>query len=147
MGTHHADGGYSATVECFFEVDGERLPVAKTNGRQFYLHDQSKVIPPGTKGTLVVLVDGQRSAREVLVTGSVAGVVEYEATPDYSAAVRTLRAACQESLDAHVSMWGKAIRAGSKTGRIMFKLRRARTATHGTERGTKHKGSVCETVE
>jgi hypothetical protein len=79
MGVHHKDG-YSATVEGFFVVGEQRVRVAKSNGSRIVLAEQCEV-PPGTEGELLVIVDGSKSSRRVIVpSGIVAGqsVVEYQ---------------------------------------------------------------------
>jgi hypothetical protein len=65
---------YSATVSAYFATpDGDRLTVAKTNHRYFYLADPIN-LPPGTRGDLVVIVDGDVDGRPVVLPdGAVAG--------------------------------------------------------------------------
>ncbi len=59
MGVHHKEG-YSATVEGFFIVGGNRVRVAKSNGERFVLADPCEA-PPGTEGELLVIVDGNEA--------------------------------------------------------------------------------------
>lgn len=56
--------GYSASVEGFLVLKGERLRLAKTNGCTFVLAD-SRDLPPGTTGELVVIVDGRPDTKSV----------------------------------------------------------------------------------
>ena len=63
MGTHHKDG-YSADVEGFLVVDGQRTRLAKTNGSEFVLAEPCE-LTPGTEGELLVIVDGNKHSRRV----------------------------------------------------------------------------------
>lgn len=77
MGTHRADGGYSATVRAYLELHGERLPVAKTGGGRLSLCDRERVLPVGTRGVLVIEVDDARDVNEVVIGETVDGQTKY----------------------------------------------------------------------
>jgi hypothetical protein len=67
------ENGYSASVEGFFVLNGNRLRLAKTNGRAFVLAEPSE-FAPGTAGELLVIVDGQEDSRRVMLPdGAVSG--------------------------------------------------------------------------
>ena len=77
--------GYSATVEGFFVLDGERIRLAKTNGKQFVLAE-SRDLPAGATGELLVIVDGQKDSRLVtLPTGAIKGqaLVDYRVSTPF----------------------------------------------------------------
>jgi hypothetical protein len=82
MGIHDEDG-YSAAVEGFFVVDQRRSRLAKTNGSTFTLAEHC-VLPPGTEGDLLVIVDGKSSSRRVEVTD---GILPGQTVVGYRAAV------------------------------------------------------------
>ena len=66
MGIHHEDG-YSADVEGFLVVrDGPRIRLAKTNGSTLTLAESCE-LAPGTLGDLLVIVDGEKSSRLVVL--------------------------------------------------------------------------------
>lgn len=65
MGIHHRYG-YSAEVEAFFVVAGERFRVAKTNHEQISSNEWCN-IPPGTEGDLLVIIDGNARSRRVVL--------------------------------------------------------------------------------
>jgi hypothetical protein len=62
--------GYSAEVEGFFVVDGERIRLAKTNGATFVLVEP-RAIAPGTSGELLIIVDGQKDSKRVTLPDGV----------------------------------------------------------------------------
>lgn len=69
------DGGYSASVEGYFVVNGEQIPLAKTNGRTFVFAKPCE-LAPGTAGELLVIVDGERDSRRVVLPhGAAAGQI------------------------------------------------------------------------
>ena len=71
--------GYSATVSGYFVTQGERIRLAKTNGKAFVL-SEPRDMPPGTEGHLVVEVDGEVSSRKVVLPdGAIIGetIVSY----------------------------------------------------------------------
>lgn len=70
MGTYHKDG-YSAHVEGFFVVRDRRLRVAKSNGSRFVLVEPCE-LPSGTEGELLVIVDGNKMSRRVMLPDGVA---------------------------------------------------------------------------
>ena len=79
MGIHRADGGYSATVEGFFVVSGERKRLAKTNGSKFVLTEPCE-LAIGSTGDLLVIVDGKRDSERVMLPKGIANgqiVAEY----------------------------------------------------------------------
>lgn len=65
MGTYH-EYGYSADVEGFFVIRGERVRLAKTNGRTFVLAEPCE-LPPGAEGDLLTIVDGESNSRRVVL--------------------------------------------------------------------------------
>ncbi|HUY91539.1 MAG TPA: hypothetical protein VMV10_22555 [Pirellulales bacterium] len=65
MGIHH-EYGYSADVEGFFVIRGNRVRLAKTNGRTFVLAEPCE-LPPGSEGDLLTIVDGKANSRRVLI--------------------------------------------------------------------------------
>ena len=78
MGVHR-ENGYSASVEAFLVVNGDRIRIAKTNGRTFSLAEPCELVP-GTTGDLLIIVDDEvRSKMVVLLDGAIAGetVVNY----------------------------------------------------------------------
>jgi hypothetical protein len=70
MGIHH-EHGYSAEVEGFFVVGSTRIRLAKTNGCTFVVAEPCE-LSPGTEGDLLVIVDGSKSSRRVVIDGGVA---------------------------------------------------------------------------
>jgi hypothetical protein len=80
MGLRRENGGYSATVEGYFVFRGERIRLAKTNGRTF-VFAQPCELAPGTTGELLVIVDGKQDSKLVVLPNGVASgqpVAEYE---------------------------------------------------------------------
>ncbi len=69
MGRHHQDG-YSADVEGFLVVDGQRFPLAKTNGQTFYLAESCE-LAPGTQGELLIIIDGNSRSKLVSLPGGI----------------------------------------------------------------------------
>ncbi len=79
MGRYHADG-YSADVEGYLVVDGQRIVLGKTNSRQLFLAEPCE-LPPGTEGELLIIIDGNASSRLVtLPSGVVQGQIAVEYT-------------------------------------------------------------------
>jgi len=79
MGLRRENGGYSATDEGFFVYSGERIRLAKTNGSTFVLAEPCE-IAPGTTGDLLIIVDGKRDSKRVMLPKGVASgqsVAEY----------------------------------------------------------------------
>jgi hypothetical protein len=64
MGIRRADGGYSANVEGFLVIRGERVRIAKTNCTAFSLAEPCE-LAPGTTATLLVIVDGKEDTKLV----------------------------------------------------------------------------------
>ena len=64
MGIRHRYG-YSAEVEAFFVVAGERIRVAKTNHEQISSNEWCNM--PGTEGDMLVIIDGSASSRRVVL--------------------------------------------------------------------------------
>ncbi len=80
MGTHREDGGYSASVDGFLVIEGQRIRLAKTNGYSFVLAEPCE-LAPDTEGDMQIIVDGAAdSTRIALPQGTRAGqtVVEYK---------------------------------------------------------------------
>jgi hypothetical protein len=65
MGIHH-ENGYSADVEGYFVVNGDRIRVAKSNECSFVVVEPRE-LPPGIEGDLLVIVDGDSDSRRVLL--------------------------------------------------------------------------------
>lgn len=85
MGIRRKNGGYSADVSGYFVLDGKRIRLAKTNGKEFVLAEPCE-LEPGAEGELLVIVDGQRSSRFVkLPQGTVSGraAIEYTVTAPF----------------------------------------------------------------
>jgi hypothetical protein len=67
------ENGYSATVEAFLVVGEQHLSVAKT-GRDAVVLAEPCELSPGTEGELVMIVDGHRESRPVVLDdGAVSG--------------------------------------------------------------------------
>ena len=62
------ENGYSATVEAYFCINEQRVRLARTNGCTFDFA-QPQQLPPGTCGTLLVIVDGQEHAKTIQLPG------------------------------------------------------------------------------
>jgi hypothetical protein len=72
MGVQH-DDGYSADVEGFLIVGGDRMRIAKTNSSTFVLAEL-RALAPHVEGELLLIVDGKKHSRRVtLPNGVVAG--------------------------------------------------------------------------
>ena len=69
MGTQH-EHGYSAEVEGFLVIRGERVRVAKSNDRAFVLAEACE-LPPGTVGELLLIVDGKPDSRLITLPGGI----------------------------------------------------------------------------
>ena len=69
MGTQR-ENGYSADVEGFFVVNGNRIRLAKTNGSTFCLAESCE-LPPGSEGDLLIIIDGKSHSRRVVVPDGV----------------------------------------------------------------------------
>ena len=69
MGIQH-EHGYSADVEGFLVIRGERVRLAKSNDRAFVLAETCE-LPPGTVGELLVIVDGESDSRLITLPGGV----------------------------------------------------------------------------
>lgn len=65
MGRYHEDG-YSAHVEGFFVVAGTSIPLIKTNELAFVIAEPAE-FPPHTRGEILVIIDGDRSSRTVIL--------------------------------------------------------------------------------
>jgi len=60
------DNGYSASVEAFLVIGEQHFSVAKT-GRDAVVLAEPCALPPGTEGELVMIVDGHRESRAVVL--------------------------------------------------------------------------------
>jgi hypothetical protein len=81
MGTRHKDG-YSAEVTAHFVIQGDRLPLAKTNYRTIVLVGSCE-LAPGTQGEIEILVDGTKFSRFVTLPAGVSrgqSIVPYVAS-------------------------------------------------------------------
>ncbi len=72
------EGGFSATVELSLQLGEEKLPVAKVGPNSFFLREPRE-LPPGTEGTLTIMVDGAATEYHVLLhRGAISGAREVE---------------------------------------------------------------------
>jgi hypothetical protein len=77
------ENGYSASVEAFLLVGGQHIRLAKTGPDKVVAVEPCE-LPPGTEGELVILVDGHRDSRSVVLDdGAISGRQEIR----YSVAV------------------------------------------------------------
>jgi hypothetical protein len=60
------ENGYSASVEAFLVLGEQHISVAKT-GRDTVTLVEPCDLPPGTEGELVMIVDGHRESRAVVL--------------------------------------------------------------------------------
>jgi len=68
----HREGGYSANVEGYIVVDGFRMRLAKSNGTTLVLNQPCDVaIPPRTDAELVIIVDGNKDSKRIVLTKGV----------------------------------------------------------------------------
>lgn len=81
MGTFHNDG-YSASIEAFLIIDGQKFKIAKTS-RDTLTFAQPCELPPGSEGTLSITVDGCQSTRLVVLDD---GVINGDQLARYSTA-------------------------------------------------------------
>jgi hypothetical protein len=65
MGIQHSDG-YSASVEAHLVVGGQQFSVSKV-GRDSFTLAESCDLPLGTEGELVIIIDGHRNSRMVVL--------------------------------------------------------------------------------
>jgi hypothetical protein len=82
MGIHRKDG-YSATVEAYLLVQGVRYEVAKTSADEVVVAEPCD-LAPGCEAELVVIVDGQRYSRAIVLDD---GLARGRHEARYSAAV------------------------------------------------------------
>ena len=66
MGRHWIGGGYSAAVELYLLVNGNRLPLSHVGPKSFRLRSWFP-IPPKTDATLLIVVDGHEEHRHVFI--------------------------------------------------------------------------------
>ena len=77
------ENGYSASVEAFLIVADQHIRLAKTGPNKVTLVEPCE-LSPGTEGELVIVVDGHRDSRTVVLDdGAICGRQEVR----YSAAV------------------------------------------------------------
>lgn len=79
MGTQHKDG-YSADVEGFLVVAGQRIRLATSNGCSVVLAESCELVP-NTVAELLVIVDGSETSRAVTLPSGVRKgqtLVEYD---------------------------------------------------------------------
>ena len=62
--------GYSAEVELYLLVDGQRYEIAQVSNGAFILRD-ARTIPPNTKATLVIKIDGHEEREEIFLAAGV----------------------------------------------------------------------------
>lgn len=60
------ENGYSASVEAFLIVGEQHIRLAKTGPDKIVLVEPRE-LPPGTEGGLVIIVDGHRDSRAVVL--------------------------------------------------------------------------------
>jgi hypothetical protein len=65
MGTHWNDG-YSAQVDMYLVIDGDRVGVAQVGPGWFILEDD-RAIPPETDAELVIAIDGRETKRRIFL--------------------------------------------------------------------------------
>lgn len=85
MGQHHADGGYSADVRITLTVGEFNYNVSHL-GRDELVLRQARQVKAGTRGTLIVVVDGEEERIEVELFEAVnpLGVVKFKRLPQPS---------------------------------------------------------------
>jgi hypothetical protein len=79
------ENGYSASVEAFLVVAQQQFTVAKTGRDTFTLVEPCE-LAPGTEGELIMIVDGHRTSRAVVLDdGAISGrrEVRYTAAVPY----------------------------------------------------------------
>ncbi len=77
------ENGYSATVEAFLVVGDHHIRLAKTGPDEITFVEPCE-LPPGTEGELVIIVDGHRDSRAIVLDeGAIRGRQEVR----YSVAV------------------------------------------------------------
>jgi hypothetical protein len=74
MGQRWLDG-YSADVEIYLRIAGERVDVAQI-GRGRLILRTPRELPPGTRATLVFRIDGHEEREEVVLCEGAAAVEE-----------------------------------------------------------------------
>ncbi len=62
----YREGGYSASVEAYLLVGDNRYPIAKTGHDEVVVAEACE-LPPGCEAKLVVIVDGQKSSRAIVL--------------------------------------------------------------------------------
>ncbi len=72
MGIHRPGGGYSATVEGFFVVAGQRFRIAKTNAREIVFAEECE-LAPNTEGELLIIIDGTANSKRISISGVALG--------------------------------------------------------------------------
>jgi len=60
------ENGYSASVEAFLDVAGQHIRLAKTGPDEITFVEPCE-LPLGTEGELVIIVDGDRDSRSVVL--------------------------------------------------------------------------------
>lgn len=71
MGKRWTDG-YSADVELYLMVDGERYEIAQVGNHRLVMRDE-RSLPAGTEAILVINVDGVERRREINLCDGVPG--------------------------------------------------------------------------
>jgi hypothetical protein len=77
MGVAH-QAGYSAAVRIYLEVNGDFFRVAQVGEDSLILGQPACELPPGTKGHVVIKVDGSRRVYPVILRRLVDGVWQFE---------------------------------------------------------------------
>jgi hypothetical protein len=79
----HREGGYSASIEAYLRVGEQRISVAKTGHDEVVVAEPCE-LPPGCEAELVVIVDGTKYSRTIVLDG---GIARGESSARYSEAV------------------------------------------------------------
>jgi hypothetical protein len=69
MGKHY-ETGYSADVEGYLVVGEAKYRLAKSNGCTFVLAESCQ-LPAGTQGDMLVIVDGNKNSRRVVLDNGI----------------------------------------------------------------------------
>ena len=80
MGVHHQDG-FSAAVEGFLVVGGDRFRLAKSNGQSFALAEPCD-LQPGSEAELLIVIEGNATTRRVMLPE---GIVHGQVVVKYAA--------------------------------------------------------------
>jgi len=65
MGMHWKDGGYSASVDVYMIVNGQRIEIAEIGPDSMVLRDHEQVVRGAAE--IVIEVDGQKETHHVIL--------------------------------------------------------------------------------